>query len=79
MMDSLTAAQTKRMLELPVAGVKFVKLSVPEFAMGWKQAGRNALRVDTQSRSVGLHESQQYVSRSFVGISTTGVVRKVLL
>ena len=79
MMDSLTADQTKRRLEPPVAWVKLVKLSALEFAMGCKRAEWNALRVYTQSRSVGLHESQQYVLCRFIDIRTTNVVRKMLL
>jgi len=78
-MDSLTADNTKRRLELPVSCVKLVKLCTHEFTTGWKRAERNALRVDTQSRPVDLHEPQQYVLRRFVGIRTTGIVRKVLL
>jgi len=78
-MDCWTAKKRKWRSELPVACVKFVKLSTVEFTTGCKRAERNALRVETGFRPVGLHESQQYVLRRFIDIRTTGVVRKVLL
>jgi hypothetical protein len=39
----------------------------------------DALWVDTQSRTIGLHESPQYVLCRFVDVGATGILRKVPL
>jgi len=79
MMDSLTADQTRRRLEPSAACVKLVKLPTLEFIVGCKREEWNALRVYTQSGTVGLYEFQQYVLCRFIGVGTTDVVRKMPL
>ena len=73
---SLTAART---VEALVKSVPCAKLSALEFTMGWRRAERNTLRIDAQSRTVGIHEFKHYVVFRLVGVRSTSIVRKVLL